>query len=571
MDGVAVDPVDPGISRQETRAAVAAVKRLGERVSAPASMSASLPPELLGEAAWRLGWVGLLYSGALLLGYFGRRGLLVWSGVLEGSWRAGDVITVFAILMGIAVYLVSRHSELPAARVVDLGLMFQVAGAFGIAAGGYWSGAPPPSVPALTMVPSECVWIIVYPLVVPNAPNKVLVASLLAASMRPAVLAVSAALSAAAITEPVTVASFVLSDYLAALVAYAVARIVHRVNVRLKHAREIGSYELLDRIGEGGMGEVWHARHRLLARPAALKLIRGEVLGSSQRAREAILRRFELEARDTARLGSIHTVDIYDFGTTEAGDFYYVMELLDGISLERFVELFGPMEPARTVHLIAQVCHSLDEAHALGLVHRDIKPANIFMCRLGPDFDFVKVLDFGLVKHLDSRAARGLTVEGTTAGTPAYMAPEVALGRSDADGRADLYSLGCVAYFMLTGQLVFSGDSAVATALAHVNEQPPPPSARSEFQIPPELDALIVQCLAKNPSARPATASDLACRLAAAMPPDGWDMDAARAWWELHKVSLARVEGAPPSAVPSSSARHCWPRLDQRPLPQHTA
>src|SRR5262249_17742079 len=150
------------------------------------------------------------------------------------------------------------------------------------------------------------------------------------------------------------------------------------------------------------------------------------------------------------------TVDIYDFGVTEEGDFYYVMELLDGITLERFVQLFGPMEPARTVQLLTQICHSLGEAHTLGLVHRDVKPANIFLCRLGPDYDFVKVLDFGLVKHLDAGVGQGLTVEQTTAGTPAYMAPEIALGRADADGRADLYSLGCVAYFLLTGQPVFS-------------------------------------------------------------------------------------------------------------------
>src|SRR5262249_48036333 len=389
--------------------------------------------------------------------------------------------------------------------------------------------------------------------------------------MRPAAIVISAAAAGSEIVTPVTVASYLLSDYWSALAAYAVARVLHGFNVRLKHAREIGSYELIERIGEGGMGEVWDARHRLLARPAALKLIRKDVLGSSQRARDAITFRFEREARDTARLGSTHTIDIYDFGVTEAGDFYYVMELLDGISFERYVQLFGPMEPARAVHLISQVCHSLGEAHALGLVHRDIKPGNIFMCRLGPDYDFVKVLDFGLVKHLDTRAGQMLTVEGTTAGPPPYMAPEVALGRTDADGRADLYSLGCVAYFLLTGQPVFSGDSAVATALAHVNEQPVPPSARSEFQIPLELDAVIIECLTKNPAARPASAADLACRLAATVPPDAWTSHAARAWWELHKLSLPRI-GDAPLAPARSSARHaCWPRLDQRPLPEQLA
>src|SRR4029078_4912562 len=157
-------------------------------------------------------------------------------------------------------------------------------------------------------------------------------------------------------------------------------------------------------------------------------------LGSSQRSRDAIVRRFEREGRATATRGSTHTIDVYDFGVTEEGDFYYVMELLNGISLERAVQIFGPIEPARTVYLLRQVCHSLGEAHARGLVHRDIKPANIFVCRLGPDDDFVTVLDFGLVKHVDAPAGPMLTIEGTTAGTPAFMAPEIALGVAEVDG-----------------------------------------------------------------------------------------------------------------------------------------
>src|SRR5258705_11875292 len=196
----------------------------------------------------------------------------------------------------------------------------------------------------------------------------------------------------------------------------------------LKLIGECGSYELIERIGEGGMGEVWRARHRLLARPAAIKLIRSDALGASQRTREGLVRRFEREARDTAMLGSTHTIDVYDFGVTEDGEFYYVMELLDGVSLERFVQLYGSMEPARVVYVLQQVCHSLGEAHSRGLVHRDIKPSNIFICRLGPDDDFVKVLDFGLVKHVEAPGAM-LTMEGVTAGAAAPQAPEIGPGR----------------------------------------------------------------------------------------------------------------------------------------------
>jgi serine/threonine-protein kinase len=387
-------------------------------------------------------------------------------------------------------------------------------------------------------------------------------------------LAIAAAVTGITVDSPPAVAMYFLTtNYLCAVVAYVVARIVHRVNTRWRDAREIGSYELMERIGEGGMGEVWRAKHRLLARPAAIKLIRRDVLGSSPRSREVIVRRFEREAQDTATLGSTHTIDVYDFGVTEEGDFYYVMELLNGLSLDRYVQTFGPMEPARAVFLLRQVCHSLGEAHAQGLVHRDIKPANIFMCRLGPDDDFVKVLDFGLVKHFEAPAAATLTMEGSTAGTPAYMAPEIALGHSDVDGRADIYSLGCVAYYLLTGQPVFTADTPVATALAHVKDVPAAPSARSEFAIPPALDALILECLAKDPAARPASAFALGERFAATVPPNAWTPEAAHAWWELHRVALAGTGSldeaaalaADQQASPAERPR-CWPCLDHKKL-----
>jgi eukaryotic-like serine/threonine-protein kinase len=553
----------------------AAAKRMAPPLESWNGTPYSLPPELIAEASWRLGWLGLVYSAAGILGYFGRRALLTWTGAIDSRLRAGDVVMAGGVLLGLAVFVASRRHVLPPKRLVDLGLAFQVAAAFGIAGARFWSGVPTADT-SLTMIPAECAWILIFPLVVPNAPRKVLVSSLLAASMAPLIAVTAHVVAETDVGDPRLLASYLLPNYLAAFIAYGLARIVHRFSVRLKHAREVGRYELFERIGEGGMGEVWRARHRLLARPAALKLIRRDLLGANQRAREAIIRRFEREAQDTAMLGSTHTVDVYDFGVTEEGDFYYVMELLDGISLERFVQQFGPMEPARAVHLLVQACHSLGEAHGRGLVHRDIKPANIFMCRLGPDDDFVKVLDFGLVKHLDAPAGQMLTIEGTTAGTPAYMAPEVALGRTDADGRADLYSLACVAYFLLTGQPLFARDTPFATALAHVHDQPNPPSTRSEFQIPPALDALILECLAKDPAARPATAEVFGRRLAQTVSSDAWTPDAARAWWELHKGSLAAAPQAgteaAPREPPSGPARHVWrARLDRKLDPQQDA
>jgi serine/threonine protein kinase len=320
---------------------------------------------------------------------------------------------------------------------------------------------------------------------------------------------------------------------------------------------------MLERIGEGGMGQVWRARHRLLARPAAIKLIRNELLGSTAGLVNDTMRRFEREAQETAKLGSIHTIDVYDYGITEDGDFYYVMELLNGMSLERYVKQFGPMPPARVVYLLRQACHSLSEAHDCGLIHRDIKPANIFMCRLGPDDDFVKVLDFGLVKQFGDHAAGTMpTIEELTAGTPAFMAPEIALNDSRIDGRADIYALGCVAYYLLTGQTVFHDESAIAVMLAHLKDAPVPPSLRAAFDVPAVLDDLILACLAKDKESRPRSAEDLARRLEKCVPDNKWTASSARLWWQAHQPKPRREMEHSGPAAPTEN-RRCWPCLDR--------
>ena len=224
------------------------------------------------------------------------------------------------------------------------------------------------------------------------------------------------------------------------------------------------------------------------------------------------------------------------------------------------------------MYLLRQVCHSLGEAHARGLVHRDVKPANIMVCRLGPDADFVKVLDFGLVKQTAAgQTATMLSVEGTVVGTPSYMAPETVLGHTDVDGRTDIYSLGCVAYFLLTGQHVFSADTPFATAFAHVQNAPIPPRLRSEFKIPPALDALVMECLAKDPAARPASAAVLSERLAATVPAYAWSAEAARVWWEQHQP-LTRIRTTTTGAAVEDSRvadvvrPRRRPRVTRRPL-----
>jgi serine/threonine protein kinase len=344
----------------------------------------------------------------------------------------------------------------------------------------------------------------------------------------------------------------ILWSALGTTLATITSRVTYGLRKQVAEANELGQYVLEEKIGGGGMGEVWRARHRLLIRPAAIKLIRPEVSGDP----ELLLRRFEREARATAALKSPHTVQLYDFGTTEDGRLYYVMELLDGLDLDTLVRQYGPLPPERVVHILRQVCSSLQDAHANGLVHRDIKPANVVVSRAGTTFDFVKVLDLGLVKlEADSQRGgggteqrgsgaagqpgngsdRGSLAGGGVAGTPAFIAPEVVLGRTDTDHRVDLYALGCVAYWLLTGKLVFEGRNVVELMFHHAHTPAPRPSTRSELPIPASLEDLILECLEKDPAQRPASAEALSTRLNDVSLESEWTVERAERWWEMHR------------------------------------
>jgi serine/threonine-protein kinase len=309
----------------------------------------------------------------------------------------------------------------------------------------------------------------------------------------------------------------------------------------------MGSYRLEEKLGEGGMGEVWRARHQLLARSAAIKLIRPST-GADGRPQVSAetMRRFEREAQAIAGLRSPHTVELFDFGVAENGAFYYVMELLDGLDADRLVRRYGPVPTERAVYLLRQVCHALSEAESRGLVHRDIKPANVFLCRYGEECDFVKLLDFGIVKapQVDG-AGPAITREELIQGTPAFIAPEQALGGSSLDGRADIYATGCVAYWLLTGQFVFTADTAMGMVLQHVQAQPVAPSARTTLPIPAALDQLVLCCLAKEPERRPQSARELSRRLAEIDVGDSWTQDSAQEWWARHRP------GSPSRLAPS--------------------
>jgi serine/threonine-protein kinase len=283
----------------------------------------------------------------------------------------------------------------------------------------------------------------------------------------------------------------------------------------------------------------------MLARPAAIKLIRRSPDGdgfaiSSEDARQ----RFEREAQVIASLRSPHTVELFDFGVAQDGTFYYAMELLEGLDADTLVRRFGPVPPERAVYLLRQVCHSLTEAESYGLVHRDIKPANIFLCRYGVECDFVKVLDFGLVKTLDrgppdAGPGPALTRENLLQGTPAFMAPEQIVGGAPLTGRADIYAAGCVAYWLLTGQLLFTADTPMGLLMHHARTPATPPSARSTVPIPEALDRLVLACLAKDPAERP-RATELSRHLADVAVPNAWTEERARDWWAKHQPGGAR-------------------------------
>ncbi len=294
-------------------------------------------------------------------------------------------------------------------------------------------------------------------------------------------------------------------------------------------ARQFGQYQLLEKLGSGGMGEVYKAEHVLLKRPCAMKLIKPK-----SEADAVSISRFEKEVKTTARLTHPNTIEIYDYGRTEDGTFYYVMELLPGMSFEQLVERHGPLAAGRVVYLVRQVCGALAEAHSVGLIHRDIKPANIFVAQRGGVFDVAKLLDFGLVKERTAGPERQTTSRlASFSGTPLYMSPEQASAYEEVDGRTDIYALGAVAYYLLTGKPPFSGTSIMELLAAHAAAKVLPPSELND-SVPDDLDQVVLRCLAKHPDDRFLAAADLAKALDSCRCASDWNAEVAAQWWAEH-------------------------------------
>jgi hypothetical protein len=486
-------------------------------------------------------------AGLILLLVFGlfllRRmvGILVFQA--PGAWRLIGFHIVLTIALGGAVALLSSPAQLSlrALRAVELamfGLVVLYLGSMQYGAMLHTIERHDPSlllVQFKTTIIYTLIILMIYSTFIPNTWRRAavvvilisfapLVVQLLLGAMHPELVEIGRRMATfGGVSEN---ALLLLSSVVIAIYG---THTINALRVEAFEARRLGQYQLRERIGTGGMGEVYLAEHQLLKRPCAIKLIH-----PGRAAEPTALARFAREVRTTARLSHPNTIEIYDYGRTEDGTFYYVMEYLRGLSLAELVERHGPLPPGRVIYLLRQACAALSEAHAAGLIHRDLKPANIFAAERGGRHDFVKLLDFGLVKPLAaSRDEATLSREGSIAGSPLFMAPEQATGEDSADARSDLYALGAVGYFLLTGRAPFEARTAFQVIIAHARDPVRPPS-QLRPDVPGDLEGVVLRCLAKHPAERFPSAADLERALAACAAASDWDAERAEAWWREH-------------------------------------
>ena len=522
--------------------------------------STFLPDDLLEEARKRIGVAGLAIAAIwlVIIVFMGIAGRFFSSEMpnLMATWpEPGRYFALAGIFGGVGLALVARRVGPRSHWLRDAAALLMVGTCLMLA---ILESRVPISQPGrLSWVN---VIILLYPLIVAESPRRTLVVSLLAAMTVPVALLMARFRGVALPAESISVAVLVVPPFLSAAIAVLPARLIRELGKAVKKAREIGAYRLGKLLGEGGMGQVFHATHQLLARPAAVKLIRTDnIKGVSAESARTAMERFRREAAAAAGLTSPHTIALYDFGPTGDGSFFYAMELLVGMSLEDMGKKFGPLPGERVVYLLRQACLSLAEAHRRNLVHRDIKPSNLFACRAGVEVDFVKVLDFGLVKEnvASEPADMKLTAADALTGTPAFMAPELALGDPDVDHRVDIYALGCTAYWLLTGDLPFFATNTVQMLFKQANEPPPKPSAKARYPVSAELDAVVLACMAKAPNDRPADAEALMGMLDGLRFDSPWTPARAREWWDEHIPSTL-----PPTPIDNRPAdRGEWIRF----------
>jgi serine/threonine-protein kinase len=505
--------------------------------------TSGLPRDLQEAAATRLAFcalVGLALTGVALVASFLRQPNV--------GARAGMERPVWTILAGVALsvgmLLVARSPRVKVATKLLWGSGYMVAVCALIALFRHSLPYLPDDV--LRGFSPLTLAILFFAIVVPMPPRRMAVAATLGALTDPIVLGLTLA-AGNPVPKPTLWLWLFLPNALVIGLAVAAARVVYGLGQIVRSARQLGSYKLVQKLGAGGMGEVWRAEHATLARPAAVKIVQPSMLGARDPATVTrALQRFEREAQATALLSSPHTIDLYDYGVGDDGTFYYVMELLDGMDLETLLARCGRLEPERAVHLLLGACHSLRDAHDAGVIHRDIKPANLYVCKKGGEVDFVKVLDFGLARRVDVDAGEHrVTVAGELLGTPQYMAPEC-LGEGEVDARADLYSLGCVAYRMLTGHDVFEETALWPLLTAHLLQSPRPIESLAP-DVPPDLARVVMGCLAKAPAARPATSGLVLEQLEATGLAARWTPARAQAWWADH-------HGREPARAPVAAA-----------------
>jgi len=487
-----------------------------------------LPDDLTQEAVGRLRVLTLVIVGLWTMGLIVNH-LVAPNLGLDLSqmvpWPPfADLLAAACIALSAYVYWLAPRAVRVPGRLFTVATAYQVTVAFAVGLINQWQ--PVALAGRLSWL---CVLILIFPSLVPGPPKTVMIGSLLTASMDPVGLMIARARGVELPPTTLLVWTY-LPNYICAVLAVLPSKIIVHLSRKVSRARQLGSYRLVEQIGRGGMGEVWKAEHRLFARPAAIKLIAAQ--GVAELSGRVAEERFRREAQVAAGLRSPHTIQLYDFGITRDRRLYYVMELLEGCDLETLVTRYGPQPAARVAYILRQACHSLAEAHAAGLVHRDIKPANLHIGRVGLEYDFVKVLDFGLVKRQAGVPGGDvqLTAPESMSGTPAYLAPEMASGEP-VDARADLYALGCVGYFLLTGRRVFEGQHPMQVILQHIRAEPVPPSVRLGRPVPAGLEQLLLRSLAKSPDDRPPDAIAMAETLGAAGA-DEWIQGEARQWWE---------------------------------------